>query len=78
MNDYEKIKKLYDEFQLKSHMTEDFFHELKIPNDVNIRGDTISELRRFDFFPRQHCQTFSTKSHKQNRKQQKESVLNEN
>ena len=42
MNDYEIIKRLYDEHQLKSHITEDLFDELKMSNDVNIRGEIIS------------------------------------
>ena len=75
MNDHEMIKKLYDECQLKSRTTEDFFDELKMSNGVNIRGKTISELRRSDFVPRQRCQTLSTEAHKENRKQQKESIL---
>ena len=72
MNDYEIIKKLCDEHQLKSCMTVDFFHDLKIPNDANIRGEIISELRRSDFVSRQRCQILSTEAHKVNGNQKRE------
>jgi len=77
MNNFEIMKKLHDEYQLKFRITEEFFDELGIPNDVNIRGEIISELRRSEFVSRQRCQTLNTIAHYENRKQQKESILNE-
>ena len=66
MNDFEIVKKIYDEYQLKSRMSEDFVDELGIANDVNIRGEINSDLRRSDFASRQRCQTLNTKAHSEN------------
>ena len=49
-------------------MSEYFFDDLGMTNDIDVRGNMSTELRRFKFVPRQWCQSLSSNRHQQNTK----------
>ena len=51
VNNFKTIKKSHAKFQIKGRIIEELFDELKIPDNMSLRGETMSELRRSDFFP---------------------------
>lgn len=77
LNNFETIKKLYAEFQTKGRITEELFDELKISDNVNLRGETTSEIRLSDFVPCQRYQILNTELHIEKVKNQKEKISNQ-
>ena len=74
MSDFEILKKQHDECQLKSRTSADSFDKLSMPNDVDIKREISTELRRSEFAPRKCYQTMSTEVHAEIKKKTKKKL----
>ena len=55
INNCKVIKSLFDKFQSKRRISENFFDELDIPRDHDVKGDIKEELRNSPYMSRQRC-----------------------
>ena len=51
MNNFKILKKFFNEYQINSRISEDFFNKLRIPNDKDIYRELNSDLRCLEFIP---------------------------